>query len=209
MSPGHPEAETHRRRLRVQTGTEGEWREAHQVHGVRILGADDSTGAEGDGWVIDRPGRFAAVRTADCVPLLLVREVEGRVVRTGAIHCGWRGTVAGIVRRAVDAMGGPDGVWGALGPAVGRDHFEVGPEVITAARDSLGGQEPPFVVGPRGRPHLDLWELVRRHLVDEGVTEDRVDVLGRCTYAEADHFFSYRRDGAATGHQLSVIGWVD
>lgn len=191
------------------------WREAKQVHGVEILnddtwrpGAGFEPSTEADGLITARPGTVVAVRTADCVPLLMVRLGASGPEAVGAIHCGWRGTVSGIVPRAVRALAGtrPERLRCALGPSISLRAFEVGPEVIERAKESLGGDPPPTHPGPRGRDHLDLPAVVRMHLERAGVNGSSIDDLALCTYSRPEQFFSYRRDGRC-GHHLAVIGW--
>ena len=75
----------------------------HQVHSDICIPARGRTGVLGDGDALleNTPGHLVAIKTADCIPILLVDE-EHRAV--AAVHAGWRGTVARIVAAAVDAM---------------------------------------------------------------------------------------------------------
>src|SRR5687767_15891798 len=85
------------RRLAAQAAGFGELAGARQVHGasvatVRVPGIVPAH----DGLVTDREGLLLTVVAADCALVLLADTVAGVV---GACHSGWRGTVAGIVRR--------------------------------------------------------------------------------------------------------------
>jgi YfiH family protein len=138
-----------------------------------------------------------AVKTADCVPLLLV---DPRHRAVAAVHAGWRGTVAGIAQRAVAALGTQFGVragdlHAAIGPAIGKCCYEVGAEVAAQ-------------FGLNGRAHIDLAEEVRRQLEAAGVGVQRIYVAGLCTKCRADEFHSFRRDGAAAGRLYSFAGIV-
>ena len=104
-----------------------------QIHSATCLPAGGRAGliGEGDALLEDAPGAVVAVRTADCIPILLVDERRRAVA---AVHAGWRGTAAGIAWRAVEAMHerfGTDAgdVHAAIGPGIGECCFEVGPEV--------------------------------------------------------------------------------
>jgi hypothetical protein len=112
-----------------------------QIHSSTCLPAGGRAGliGEGDALLEDAPGAVVAVRTADCIPILLV---DQRLRAVAAVHAGWRGTAAGIARRAVEAMRerfGTDAgdVHAAIGPGIGECCFEVGPEV--AAEFGRGG----------------------------------------------------------------------
>ena len=150
-----------------------------------------------------RPHRVCAILTADCMPILLAAE-SGDLV--AAVHAGWRGLADGVIETLVGALPAPPAklmAW--LGPAIGPQHFEVGAEVREALlrRDSGAGEA--FTANARGRFMADLGQLARRRLETQGVR--RIYGSGRCTFAEGDRFFSYRRDGV-TGRQATMI-WLD
>lgn len=176
---------------------------ARQVHGVEVVQASACTPAtEADAvWCHRDDGpRVVAVLTADCVPVLLVD--EDRTVAC-AIHSGWRGTVAGVVSRAVAVLrerGGvaPSSLLAAIGPCIEREAFEVGEEV--AARFA-----PAWVDRGRARPHVDLVAAVRAQLVEAGVRAEAVQRVGGCTLQHPDRYFSFRRDGAGIGQMMSFV----
>ena len=74
-----------------------------QVHSDRVIVLESlpSEQPEADAVIAAVPGLFAAVKTADCLPLLIVDPVKSIV---GAVHAGWRGTVLRIVRKTLDVM---------------------------------------------------------------------------------------------------------
>jgi YfiH family protein len=175
-----------------------------QVHGRGVVDAAAGTGLEADGSVARRPGVVCAVLTADCLPVLLCDEVGTRVA---ALHAGWRGLARGMVEAGVQAMDiAPTRLLAWLGPAIGIDAFEVGAEVREAFCDPDPGASTAFVTGRRaGRWQCDLHALARRRLQSIGVS--RIYGESRCTYTEADTFFSYRRDGRC-GRMASLI-WLE
>jgi len=134
-----------------------------QVHGCGVVEAAGDV-QEADGVWTQARGLAIGVQVADCVPVLLAGLVRGRPW-AAALHAGWRGTVAGILRRGVavfTAQGGrPEDLAWALGPAILKCHFEVGDEVVAAARRDPAFREDLAAPGPRGRPHLDLHGLLR------------------------------------------------
>lgn len=176
-----------------------------QVHGARALriGADDSGGSippEADASVTDRTGIACAVRTADCLPILLASLEGGEV---GAAHAGWRGLAAGVAENTVLAMRAEPGeliAW--LGPAISQANFEVGDEVREAFVAHDPAAEAAFEPNARGRWQADLYTLARQRLAAAGVT--RVFGGGLCTYADPARFFSFRREGS-TGRLVSFI----
>ncbi len=163
---------------------------------------------EGDGLVATVMGHVVAVRTADCVPVLLAAARGGRAVAVAAAHAGWRGAASGVVaevvRALVHASGvGASGLVAAVGPSICGDHYEVGGEVVKALGDA--GVEPGvFVVGrsARGRALVDVGAAVVNQLSALGVTA--IERVGDCTY-ESPELWSHRRDGARGGRQAAWI----
>jgi len=179
----------------------------------RLQTADGKAMLEGDGLMTAVPGVVLGVGTADCVPVLVV-DVEKRVV--AAFHAGWRGTVARIVERGV-AMMGPeygsrvDDMVAAVGPSIGACCYTVGEEVRTEFAGQFGYAEELF--SEEGAIRLNLWEANRRQLVDAGIGEERIAVVGECTACARDErgalrYFSHRGEKGVAGRMLNVVGIV-
>lgn len=192
-----------RRRLRAALGLPAEPLWLTQVHGRGIVEVGEaSPEAEADGAVARSRGQVCAVLTADCLPVLLCDRAGTCVA---AVHAGWRGLAGGVIEAAVQALGLPGSsliAW--LGPAIGPRAFEVGDEVraIFISRDptASGAFQP-----QGGRWHADLYQLARRQLA----CLDIAAVYGGewCTHADAERFYSYRRDGR-TGRMATLI-WME
>jgi len=182
-----------------------------QVHGRAVLLLDgQETGAKvathpADAVVSDGAGIACAVRTADCVPILLADRETRRVA---AVHAGWRGVVQDVVGATLDvffARGSrPDQLIAAIGPHISVAAFEVGDEV---ARELAAVSRAPGVVSTRsgGKPHVALAPIVIAQLTARGVPAAQVELLAGCTFTDRDLYFSYRRDGQKSGRQLSAI----
>ena len=170
-----------------------------QIHSATCVAAGGRTGilGEGDALLENHPGSVIAVKTADCMPLLLVDERQRAVA---AVHAGWRGTAAAIGPSAIEAMRRrfgtrPEDLHAAIGPGIGKCCYEVGPEVM----ERFGGQ---------GRGHLDLLSENRRQLEESGVTASRIYASHLCTMCRGEEFHSFRRDREAAGRLYSFIGIV-
>ena len=170
-----------------------------QVHGAACIFAAGRSGnlGPGDALLDDTPGAVLAVKTADCVPVLLV---DARRRAIAAVHAGWRGTVAGIVQRAVEAMcerfgTAPEDLHAAIGPAIGKCCYEVGPDVAK-------------YFGRQGRAHVNLEAANRQQLLTAGLAADRIHAADLCTMCNPAEFHSYRRDREAAGRMYSFIGIV-
>jgi YfiH family protein len=185
-------------------------RTLRQVHGTVVRVVDESgDGAEpGDGLATDRRGLRVGVWTADCVPVHLVAPGAGVVA---AVHCGWRGSAAGILREAFERLVKRWGVRAgsveaALGPAIGGCCYEVGEEVRAAFVDRAGAELGSVGFESRGGSlFLDLRTFLEEELRRIGVVD--VARVGPCTACRADLLHSYRRRHGEAGRQLSWIGW--
>jgi len=168
-----------------------------QIHSATCVPGAGRAGelGRGDALIEDTPGSVIAVKTADCIPILLVDQRRRAVA---AVHAGWRGTVARIARKAVEAMAeqlgsAPADLHAAIGPGIGKCCYQVGPEVAVQ-------------FGERGRTHIDLLEANRRQLVEAGVTPERVYASNLCTMCQPAEFHSFRRDKEAAGRLYSFAG---
>jgi YfiH family protein len=194
-----------RRRAAAAVADAGRLLFLQQVHGSLVQRAPWEGRPEGDAALAEAPGQILAIETADCLPVLLVDPVGGRVA---AAHAGWRGSAAGVARAAltalVEAGSAPRDVIAALGPCIGPCCYEVGDEL----RDAFGaGGAAFFRPGPRGRPHLDLRAANRAQLADGGIAPRHLHDLEACTSCRADLYPSYRRDGPSCGRIVSYVGW--
>jgi YfiH family protein len=182
-----------------------------QVHGdaiVRAAEAADGTTADAAWWIrAERGSRVPSVRTADCVPILLVDRL-GR--GAAAVHAGWRGTARGVAKRAVEALrssvAGPGDLIAALGPAILPCCYEVEASVHGEVARACGTDRGLGRSSPRpGRFLLDLHAANRLQLERAGVGSDRIHTAPWCTRCREDLFFSYRRDGEGAGRQMAVV----
>jgi YfiH family protein len=182
-----------------------------QVHGRAVLvldgnPADDSVPiTPADALVSNAPGLACAVRTADCVPILLADPSTGRVA---AIHAGWRGVVQNVVGASVERMTAlgsrPEALLAAIGPHISTSAFEVGDEVALMLTSS-GASEHFIKRSPGAKAHVDLAGIVSAQLTRAGLAHAAIEQVSGCTYLERDAFFSYRRDGKRSGRSLSAI----
>lgn len=187
--------------------------EAEQVHGATVIDVTHAghQGVDADGLLTTTAGIAVGVRTADCAPLLLAAlGADGQARAVAAVHAGWRGAVAGIAGLAVQRLRAVPGVVSlraAIGPTIAAADFEVGDEVVEAARASLGGDAPPTLPGRGARLHLDLVGLLVQHLQRAGVPREHIEALADST-TDPSRYYSYRRDRGVTGRHLSAIALI-
>ncbi len=199
------------------------------VHRVENLPSEPLTG---DGMISDQPGLLLAIKTADCVPVLVV-DVKRRVV--GAFHAGWRGTVARIVEKGVGEMrrqfgSHPQDLRAAIGPCIRGCCYRVGDEVRAEFQsqfcyadelfdevfdsNAIHVRYPLLFLNQRAPGHGDLGPEIhlalakanQRQLEDAGVRGEHISVIDGCTACDTKRFFSHRAEFGKTGRMLAAIG---
>lgn len=173
-----------------------------QVHGC-VVGdaASAQDGTEADAAFTREKGLACAVMTADCLPVFFWTEKAESVA---CAHAGWRGLADGVLLKTLACFDNPAQVSVGFGPAIGPAAFEVGEDVLQAFA-GWPGREDCFSSGDRaGKYMADLVGLAERQLQLAGV--QRYYRSDACTLTEAEHYFSYRRDGQ-TGRMANLI-WI-
>lgn len=202
------------------------------IHRVTRENSADVSNLKGDGLITNEPELLLGIRTADCVPVLVVDPVNRAV---GAFHAGWRGTVARIVERGVGLMqaefgSNPAKLHAAIGPAIGQCCYSVGEELVHEFESQFAYSKELFRevydsdpvkkkypmlfltarapghsnIGPQ--IHLDLAEANRRQLLDAGVHAKNIWLSGECTECHSDKYFSHRAESGFTGRMMAVVG---
>jgi len=176
-----------------------------QVHGATVKEVPRTGGfcGEGDALVTAHRGVLLAVRTADCVPVLLA-DPQTRTV--AAVHAGWRGVVAEVIPHTVDCLrrtygAKPESLLAAVGPCIRQAAFEVGPEVAVQFQRLFRQRQ-----DPGQRDHVDLAAACRTQLAACGVSPARVEDCGECTFSQPVRYHSFRRDREAAGRMQAFIG---
>ena len=181
-----------------------------QIHSDIVINVEDAPGTwpEGDALISRTPGLLLCVRTADCLPLLIVDE---KVRAAAAVHCGWRGTAKKLAAKVVEAMRDrfscrPGELRAVLGPSIGGACYEVGGDVPAEFRLSGDAAESLFAPAGDGKYLLDLTRANRMQLQEAGVPEAHIESLDVCTHCE-DRFLSYRRDRGECGRLVNFLGF--
>lgn len=168
-------------------------------------GLDREVEPECDALVTNTPGVALAAFTADCTPILLHDPVTGAV---GAVHAGWRGTVADIAGNAVRAMCEnfdcrSENIRAAIGPNIGVCCFETHEDVPNAVRAVLGQEAESFVVPAGEKFRVDLKGVNAALLRRAGV--EQIEISCECTACDPDRFWSHRRVGNDRGSLAAII----
>ena len=169
-----------------------------QVHGDVCLRAEKcGLVGEADALITNKKGLVLAIRTADCVPILVESEYDVIV-----IHAGWRGIANGIIEKTLHNIRGLQHA--AIGPCISVDAYEVGSEVVDGIISS-GVPKEVFVHDRVPRPHVDVKAAAEYQLSRAGVP--KIDVLPHCTFLD-EGFHSYRRDQKKSGRLAGFIGFA-
>jgi YfiH family protein len=187
-----------RSRVAAHLGTSGERLvTCHQIHSADAIVVTEpwplGQNPKADGLVTRVRGIALGALAADCAPVLFA-DREARVI--GAAHAGWKGALGGVLEATIAAMTAlgarPSRIRAALGPCIGPEAYEVGPEFeaqFVAADPGFAR----FFRRPRvdGRPYFDLPGFVLEKLAGTGL--DTVENCTACTYSNENRLFSYRR----------------
>ena len=161
----------------------------------------DSSPQKADIITTDQPAVTLVMRFADCVPILLY---DPRRQALALAHAGWKGTVIGVARAAVEAMAErfgskPADLLAAIGPAIGPNHYEIGAEVAEQVQNAFGAEAERLLPKRNGSIFFDLWEANRLTLRLAGVPDEQIEVARICTAANLQDWYSHRAEHGKTG----------
>ncbi len=185
-----------------------------QAHSDRLhfLEAEPDFILEGDALITSRPGFLLVVRTADCLPVLVLDPVN-RIV--AAVHCGWRGTASRILEKLVHFLivsfnTQPENLHIAFGPCISRDCYEVGEEVrliFSQAGFPLNRDLFRPNLNRSGHFYLDLRLANRHQLLTLGVQPEKIEEINLCPHCHED-LLSFRRDGTFRDRLFNFIALI-
>jgi YfiH family protein len=158
-----------------------------------------------DAIITDNPEVTLFMRFADCTPILLFDPVKSAI---GLVHAGWLGTVRQVTSEAVRAMTAaygsrPGDILAGIGPAIGPDHYEIGPDVIARVRETFQSKADGLLVEKGDRVHFDLWQANKVLLNQSGV--EQVELSNICTACHPENWFSHRGQYGKTGRFGALI----
>lgn len=210
-NPAH--VEENRELVAQAIGTDGErLLSNHQIHSTNVVIAktpwDKNTQPKADGIVTNVAGLAISALSADCAPILFA-DTKADVI--GAAHAGWRGALAGVTDETIKAMvdlgAKRSNIVAAIGPCIGPQHFEVGPEFVSEFISDNPDNVKLFRKGESDRSYFDIKAYLVRKLLAAGIGQ--AAALPDCTYAAPGEYFSYRHnchnDIQDYGRNISVI----
>ncbi|MDM8529046.1 peptidoglycan editing factor PgeF [Anaerolineales bacterium HSG24] len=183
----------------------------HLVHRPDVLTIDYTNRQRmmgyADGLVTNKPNVYLAMRFADCTPLIFFDPIQKII---GLSHAGWRGTMQNIAGETVQAMrqlgAVSENIIVVIGPSIGPCCYEVGAEVLDAARQTFRKHDRLFDYchGKNQRPYFDMWQANQQLLSEVGVR--KIIYTNQCTACNTDMFFSHRAENGRTGRFGVIIG---
>jgi len=180
-----------------------------QTHSANtgVVKSDSDIFPDTDALITNTPGICIAVRTADCVPILLYDPVQKAIA---AIHSGWKSTLQEISKHTVELMQkeygtNPENIIAGIGPSIGPDIYEVGPEVIEQFQNKFSCDNYITPIKDSDKGLLSLWEINHQILIDSGIPVEQIEIAEMCTFSNPDLFYSARRDGVKTGRLATGI----
>ena len=155
-----------------------------------------------DALITNLPHMVLTILTADCVPILLYDPVQKIVA---AVHAGWKGSKAQIVKKTVKKMiqkfgSNASDIKAGIAPSIGACCYEVGKEVAEHFFDT-----PHACKQKEEKYMLDLPHVNKQQLLDTGLKEEHIEMSHICTSCEVKHYFSYRKEQGCSGRFMSMI----
>ena len=185
--------------------------QTHTSNVIRVTEKDRGNGitkprpyTDVDGMITDVPGLVLATFYADCVPLYFIDPVHKAI---GLSHSGWRGTAARIGEVTVNKMSecfgsDPADIYGAIGPSICQDCYEVSEDVILEFQNSFDRKdwEALFYRKGNGKYQLNLWEANRKIMLEAGLKEEHISMPNICTCCNPEFLFSHRASKGKRGN---------
>ncbi|WP_174803568.1 peptidoglycan editing factor PgeF [Martelella limonii] len=185
--------------------------QCHSADALAVSAPPEGERPHADGMASATPGLVLGVLTADCGPLLFA-DPENEII--AAAHAGWRGAFSGVIEATVEKMvslgAKRRAIIAALGPTIGPEAYEVGPEFVERFTTADPTFRALFRPSPTdGHAFFDLPSFIGLRLERAGIEHD---IIRHCTYQDEEGFYSYRRGthrGAADyGRQISAISII-
>lgn len=173
--------------------------------GKGIVRSSDIIGV--DGLVTNEKQVVLVTFYADCVPLFFFDPVKKVIALS---HSGWRSTIKAIGKETLREMHDLYGCSSAdiiagIGPSISKCCFEVGDEVYDEFINAFPWCHNMCIKGNEGKWHIDLQEIIKKSLIEEGLKDENISISGICTKCNNDLFFSHRGDKGKTGSLAAIM----
>ena len=182
----------------------------NQIHTSNIVDAGMGRNAQADASYTTQNNIICAIRTGDCLPVLIT-DKQGSVV--SAIHAGWKSIAKNILELAIEELykqklnqklnKDPKDLLVWLGPAISAKYYEVGQDMKDFFLDYPEGFE--AIPNKPGKYLADLYKLARLRLAKLNIEESNIFGGNFCTYSNPELFHSARRDKELSGRLVTMI----
>jgi polyphenol oxidase len=184
-----------------------------QVHSADVIATQkprplDQAHKKADAIITSSHDVTLFMRFGDCVPVFLYDPIK----KVAAIaHAGWQGTLKKVCDETVKAMviqygSRVENILAGIGPSICVDHYEVGDEVISRAREALGSDASEALVCKNRKMHFDLWAANRIVLESAGILHAHIQISAVCTAADVTNWYSHRAEKGKTGRFGALLG---
>lgn len=181
-----------------------------QIHSdiIQVIEKFPDKKLEGDAMLTKCPGIFLLIKTADCLPVFIVDELNKVIA---SVHCGWKSTCKRILKKVIQKMevwygSTASSILAAMGPCIGRECYEVGEDVLKKFENE--GLSTKFFLnspGGNGKYLMDLKEANYSQMIEQGVKKKNIFSIDLCTHCEK-YLLSYRRDDSLEDRMLNFVG---
>lgn len=181
-----------------------------QVHSADVVCThaprpDGESLQQADIILTDKADLTLYMRFADCVPIMVH---DPRMGIIGVAHAGWAGTLRGVATNTIQAMqenygSNPADIQAFIGPSIGPDHYEIGPDVIVQVLEKFGDDAEQLLESHSGRIHFDLWKA--NEFLFKRASVEKIEVAGICTACNTNDWFSHRAEKGRTGRFGALI----
>jgi len=159
-----------------------------------------------DAVVTVKRGILIGVQVADCVPILLC---DRRKMVVSAVHAGWKGTAARIIRKTIGVMAErfgsiPGDIVMACGPSIRGCCYQVGNEVIDAVCSAT--EKGDYHAQNDDGSFIDLSAANRYQAISSGVPAENIWIADDCTFCNPRKYHSFRYHKNHAGRQAGFIG---
>ena len=187
----------------------------NQTHSNKVVIIDDSNKhiqrVSADALVTNQKNIAISVLTADCVPILIYDEINQIIA---CIHAGWKGAVSGIIKNTLNEIiniSKNSKINVAVGPCIGVNNYEVGPEFFTKFIQESKNNEIFFLRSSGNKFLFDLRKYVNSKLEEFEI--NHIENIDFDTFSEDKKFFSFRRSKQVGekdyGRCISVISLIN
>ena len=175
-----------------------------QVHGtkVQLIRKNAVNFIEScDGLYTEKENIALAVKTADCLPLILCSK-EGKELTV--LHVGWRGLHGGIVENAImNFKSATENLVAWLAPCISAQNYEVGKDVYSLFQDSDSESISSFKLSD----NKDKWIFSLKQECARRLQKFDIEVITNpfCTFKDEKLFYSYRKNSSTK--RMVTLAW--